>query len=70
MSSWDADHIVPLCESGAVDIENVRTLCRPCHIDVTRDLRRRIALRRQETRAERRALTACVPGADGSDDEA
>lgn len=40
---WEADHIVPVCEGGADSLENARTLCRPCHLEVTAALRRRLA---------------------------
>ena len=42
-SLWDADHIVPVAEGGGqCDLENLRTLCLPCHREVTADLRRRL----------------------------
>lgn len=40
---WDADHIVPIVEGGPHAIENLRTLCRPCHLAETRALRGRMA---------------------------
>ncbi len=40
---WDADHIRPVAEGGGqCDLENLRTLCLPCHREVTADLRRRL----------------------------
>ena len=36
-------HIVPVCEGGTADDANLRLLCRPCHVNVTRDLMRRRA---------------------------
>ncbi len=43
-SLWDADHILPVAEGGGeCDLENLRTLCLPCHREVTADLRRRLA---------------------------
>lgn len=31
-TGWDADHIVPVIEGGGeCDLENIRTLCHPCH---------------------------------------
>lgn len=38
---WEADHVRPLVEGGAHAPENLRTLCRMCHKDETRALRRR-----------------------------
>lgn len=36
---WEADHIVAVCEGGDSNLENMRTLCIPCHKGVTRQLR-------------------------------
>ena len=34
--SFEVDHIRPLSEGGsAFDMENLQTLCRPCHFDKT-----------------------------------
>lgn len=45
-SLWDADHIRPVAEGGGqCDLENLRTLCLPCHREVTADLRRRLKIR-------------------------
>ena len=42
-SLWDADHIVPVAEGGGqCDIDNIRTLCLPCHREVTAELRLRL----------------------------
>lgn len=38
---WEADHVVPVVEGGDSNLENIRTLCVPCHRDVTRALRAR-----------------------------
>lgn len=47
-SPWDADHIVPVAEGGGeCDLSNIRTLCRPCHRQVTAELSARLALRRR-----------------------
>lgn len=44
---WDADHIVPVIEGGGeCTIDNLRTLCIPCHKQVTKEL----AARRAEQR--------------------
>src|SRR6478672_9438921 len=34
-SWWEADHIVPVVEGGDSHLENIRTLCVPCHRQVT-----------------------------------
>jgi len=42
-SLWDADHIVPVAEGGGqCDLDNLRTLCLPCHREVTAQLRLRL----------------------------
>jgi len=38
---WEADHILPVVEGGDSSLENVRTLCIPCHRKVTAGLRER-----------------------------
>lgn len=39
---WEADHIVPVCEGGGLcTIDNLRTLCLPCHKGQTKALRKR-----------------------------
>ena len=40
-SWWEADHIVPVVEGGDSNLENLRTLCHPCHRGVTTELRLR-----------------------------
>ncbi|HXE63193.1 MAG TPA: HNH endonuclease signature motif containing protein [Bryobacteraceae bacterium] len=43
-NAWDADHIVPVCEGGGeCSLENYRTVCIPCHKDVTAALAARRA---------------------------
>jgi hypothetical protein len=37
-SEWHADHVVPLCEGGIDSLDNLRTLCVPCHKVVTKEL--------------------------------
>ena len=45
-SLWDADHILPVAEGGGqCDLDNLRTLCLPCHREATAELRRRLARR-------------------------
>ncbi len=42
-SLWDADHIVPVAEGGGqCDLDNLRTLCLPCHREATAQLRLRL----------------------------
>ena len=38
---WEADHIVAVVEGGDSNLENIRTLCVPCHRRVTAELRER-----------------------------
>ena len=40
-SWWEADHILPVVEGGDSNLDNIRTLCIPCHRAVTRALRER-----------------------------
>lgn len=53
-SWWEADHIVPVVEGGGqTGLENLRTLCWPCHRKATAELAaRRAARRRQEADAK------------------
>lgn len=44
---WDADHVVPIAEGGALALSNLRTLCQPCHRQVTRELAVRLAAARR-----------------------
>lgn len=55
-SLWEADHIAPLSEGGEDTIENMRTLCQPCHREVTADLKSRIARRPKK---KRKCKTEC-----------
>jgi 5-methylcytosine-specific restriction enzyme A len=42
-SLWDADHVLPVAEGGGqCDLGNLRTLCLPCHREVTASLRLRL----------------------------
>lgn len=40
-SWWEADHIVPVVEGGDSSLDNIRTLCIPCHRTETAALRAR-----------------------------
>lgn len=45
---WEMDHIVPVVEGGgACGLENLRTLCKPCHRLATAALARRRAAARE-----------------------
>lgn len=42
-SLWEADHILPVAEGGGqCDLDNLRTLCLPCHREVSAQLRVRL----------------------------
>lgn len=47
-----ADHIVPIADGGdEFDLDNVRTLCVPCHKKVTATWRTEVAARNREAKA-------------------
>jgi 5-methylcytosine-specific restriction protein A len=50
-SLWEADHIVPRVEGGNNKLDNLRTLCVPCHKAETRLLRTRLADNRRRQSA-------------------
>lgn len=51
-SLWEADHVVPVAEGGGgCGLDGYRTLCRPCHRDETRALRRRLSRARTPQRS-------------------
>jgi 5-methylcytosine-specific restriction endonuclease McrA len=54
---WDADHIVPLSEGGDFGLENIRTLCLPCHKRETSKLLEHQRARKEFVRAARAELT-------------
>ncbi|GAC1307298.1 MAG: hypothetical protein NVS2B3_11190 [Vulcanimicrobiaceae bacterium] len=56
---WDADHALPLAEGGTNALENLRTLCLPCHTRQTKALAARLARRRRQ----RRDVPALLEGA-------
>lgn len=46
-TQWDCDHILPRVEGGlGGGLENLRTLCVPCHKDATRALKARLKSKR------------------------
>ena len=48
---WQADHIVPRIKGGTHDLDNLRTLCVPCHkAETARLAARRAAERRDKAR--------------------
>jgi len=50
---WDADHITPVIEGGGeCGLDNFRTLCIPCHKQVTAELRGRMASKAQAQRLQ------------------
>lgn len=52
-SLWDADHILPVAEGGGeCDLENLRTLCLPCHREATAELRLRLSKRQRSPSVE------------------
>lgn len=49
MDFWEMDHTIPVIEGGGgVDLSGLRTLCRPCHRDVTKALAARRAEQRRK----------------------
>jgi len=44
-SWWEADHILAVAEGGDSCLDNIRTLCIPCHRGVTAELRVRLRQR-------------------------
>ena len=34
---WEADHIEPIADGGGYGLDNVQTLCQPCHIEKSSD---------------------------------
>jgi 5-methylcytosine-specific restriction endonuclease McrA len=44
---WAVDHIIPFSAGGSCDMENLRTLCMPCHHRVTAEQGRSGAIDRR-----------------------
>jgi len=55
-SLWELDHIVPLIDGGSHALENLQTLCTPCHKQKT--------AREARERAARSAMDAASEGGD------
>jgi 5-methylcytosine-specific restriction endonuclease McrA len=52
-SFWEADHITAVVEGGgACGLDNIRTLCRPCHLKETAALAARRAKERTDANSE------------------
>jgi len=47
---WEMDHILPLAEGGENCMDNLRTLCIPCHRRETAELSKRRAERRKSSK--------------------
>jgi 5-methylcytosine-specific restriction enzyme A len=51
ISPWQADHIIPVAEGGGeCGLENLRTLCRPCHGKESGALRKRLNLAKRQSK--------------------
>jgi N6-adenosine-specific RNA methylase IME4/5-methylcytosine-specific restriction endonuclease McrA len=46
---WEMDHRIPLAEGGTNALDNLRTLCIPCHRRVTKELAGRLARAKRAT---------------------
>ena len=57
--AWQADHIVPVYRGGGrCGLENLRTLCTPCHADVTKQQAKdRAAMRCDPSRSVTETVT-------------
>ncbi len=55
---YQTDHVMPRCEGGADDVDNLRTLCLWCHKAESRKL---AARRAEERRQARIALADQMP---------
>jgi 5-methylcytosine-specific restriction endonuclease McrA len=71
-SLWELDHIVPLVDGGSHDLDNLQTLCTPCHIKKTAEEARLRAARAREELAALEAVQSAraaqaAPARDESD---
>ena len=47
---WDMDHTKPVVEGGGeCGLDNLRTLCVPCHLNETRELRKRMKQKKEKS---------------------
>lgn len=54
-NATEIDHIIPVVEGGGCcGLDNLRTLCRQCHLQETRKLRERLKAKQIELKEERR----------------
>ena len=54
-SVWQADHITPVVSGGgSCDLSNIRTLCRCCHLEVTKKLSDQRKEEKKRTKAEQK----------------
>ena len=53
---WDADHVIPLSEGGDFGLDNIRTLCLPCHKHETSKLLEHQRARKEFVRRARAEL--------------
>ena len=61
--AWQADHVVPVYRGGGrCGLENLRTLCTPCHADVTKQQAKDRAAARCAESAGLAAFTPTSPG--------
>lgn len=59
---WNADHIKPVVEGGgSCGLDNIRTLCIPCHKRVTAELAARRAEKRKRNRSLPLLENTCQP---------
>lgn len=50
LKPWDADHVTPIRDGGSEDLNNLRTLCVPCHKAETAAFARTRSLRRRSAK--------------------
>lgn len=68
---WHADHIKPVFQGGGMcTIENLRTLCVPCHADVTKKQAAQRAAARQYASGQRLLTEFLSPRVDAKNSEA